>query len=1524
MKQMMQLTWPSVVSSILIAAAVTFCSVPQSHAQETDTWTGTGSDTTWTNSGNWTYSANGTSPQPGDSLVFAGANTANNNNFPNGTAFDGITLGSGSSFTLSGNSLLLSGQTNGNTIGLLNTSGATQTVGLNLNLDWGYYTFSSPDGGTLALNGASALTPNLGAVAYFDLSVTSPSLGLDATTGLITGLEGAGLLYDGTYTPTSLATISGQSIQAYSAYTPYTGGGAIASGNNLNLADSGASASYTANNNTVNTISAAQAGGATTTLAVTGTLTLGQNGGVYVLEPSAGSYNCFNLSGGTLTAGASSSPASIVFAVNGNNANNQATVSSAIANNAAGGPVTVVKTGPGSMNFATTTASTYTGGVYVDQGQLQWSQTQQLGPGPLYVASGASACFNAASGAQSALINNIYLSPGYGSATAAAISQGGALILAPAGSAFTLGGTLTLMGEPVTAPPGDRICNSYGAGGNTIYITNQITGTGTFELWGLHGCIVILSNTSSATPNNWTGGVIIGSQLGNVQIIPRLRMGALNQLPNGPGTGDIFFAPLSYNGNSYSALDPNGFNTTVNALVATPALSPGSYTTSRIVNSGGACTLTFGANNHNGEFDGRVDDTSASHPLSLNKTGIGTQTFGGPLVQHGATTVSAGTLAYNYSTSIPYTPSINVAAGTTLDVSATPGTFSVVANQTLNSISRILGSLSVSGGLSALMTTIGTFAVPGANANVTFNSSSTYVWDINNATGTAGADPGWGLLSVANGTITINTPMTINIVSLTGSDQPGNVTNFNTATAYSFPIAYASGGIGSFNASQVAINTSGFSNYPASASQWSVSLDNTGDYLLLKFNPFNVITALLTNETVNASATAAFTVTANPLGSNPTFQWTEGLGDYALVNGGYSLGGAAVSITTNGHSCTLTLSGVQDGDTGNINVSVTTTYNSAQQAATSIATLFVVDPPYDLEVGSALGVSLPMTPVAQGAAVQLTATQYGGNGTLSYQWYLGSAAIAGATNSFYQVNASPATVGSYYCVVSNQAGSATNTSPAVLPGPLTTVPNQMIFEPYNYVFQQNGGLGTWNGLGATNVYNQFTGVGLGWIVGNGSGDGECLNVNWNQHYVGNPPGIYGEYPNDNWPWEGLADSFDPGQAGILPGASGVYEQTGASSSIHLPFGPGGSISNGTVYLSWVINMGQGGAMTAAGYDYLCGFGYNNGDPTTVLGHPNAGLYILTPGDDTYRLGAFKTGTTVAGPSLGSVLIPGYNGNWASNIVLIRDTTLLAVCRLTVRTNGGSSIALWIDPPTNTFYASEANVPPADVVDSDSVNAPDAAPSADYFYDKWSDVITSRSFAILRIGTTWASVTPPATPTLSLNNVVLTACAPATAVLTSQNAGNPVTAGYGWTFNNGSGPVTLSDGPNPNNDGSAFSGTATNVLTITGVTAAEVGTYTVTGTNLDQNTFTDLVGSASGTLSFLRPALSIAYNGPALVVSWPTNTPSCFALNQTATLTPPVAWTPASGGTAGTSGANHTYTINPAPATPRYYQLVGAP
>src|ERR1035441_2608965 len=227
---------------LFLQTLILSCALPgatQLASAAPDTWTGaSGIDANWGTSGNWD-TAN--PPNAGDSLIFGSSGGGVlTNNLTDPTAFNGLTFSSGgSAFTLNGpSSVLLSGQAYANTIGIVNISGQAQTIGtMPLKLDWGYYTFSSPSG-TLALNGT--LTPNAGGVAYFGANVTS-TLTADGTTGLIPGLNGAGLIYDGSK-PTDLATINGSAnIVAYGGYTT-VGSGTINSGNNIELTPSGGAA----------------------------------------------------------------------------------------------------------------------------------------------------------------------------------------------------------------------------------------------------------------------------------------------------------------------------------------------------------------------------------------------------------------------------------------------------------------------------------------------------------------------------------------------------------------------------------------------------------------------------------------------------------------------------------------------------------------------------------------------------------------------------------------------------------------------------------------------------------------------------------------------------------------------------------------------------------------------------------------------------------------------------------------------------------------------------------------------------------------------------------------------------------------------------------------------------------------------------------------------------------------------------------------------------------------------------------
>lgn len=816
----------------------------------TDTWSTAPSAANW-NSANWT--GGNAPPQAGDALQFGTSTvTTLNNDFVALTPFYGLTfLSGGSSYTLNGNNVLISGSVSNNAVGVLNSSGITQTLGtLPLTLDRGYYTFSSPSGGTIALNGG--LTVNPGGVAYFDANNTSTSLALDANTGLITGLEGAGLIYDGNFTPTGLATISGGNIVAYpSGSYVALASGTIPSGatNNLNLTASGSAITYSSPANPfANTISVAQVGNAggsaTTTLSipVTSTLTLGASGGIYVLNSAALSKSSFTLSGGPVTAG-TAGPATMVIAVNGTTSSNQAQIASAIVDNASGA-VSVITTGPGSVLFGTSTSNNYTGGTYVNQGQLQVGKTNGAGFGPIYVASNATIYF------QNAGIypnNSFYLSPGYGSPTAAAVANGGALIYA---GTVTNGGVINLLGAPVSAAPGVRVTPN---GSSTIVFTNQITGTGTLEINAVSTFSDYIEiRNQTASPNNWQGGLIIDPSSTSATV--SVREGANNQMPNGANAGNVtIIAPGNAAGKTVR-FDLNGHNGTINGLNAP---NNGNTINEQVGNfqGSGPSILSLGGGNASGAFYGEMSDQGGTKTFSLIKIGTGTQTLGGVNTYIGSTTISNGTLALTGSGSIATSPTINISSTGILDATGTgSGGITIGSTQTVNGIGTINGTTVVNGKINPLAGTIGTLS---NNGNLTVGSGAIYNWNINMAGGTAGADPGWSQVNVTGG-LTISGPFTINLNSLTLADAPGAVADFNSAQSYTWSIAHTTGGISGFTAGIATVSTAGFSN-SLGVGKFIVTTNATD--ILLSF----VAPPAITNIHVNlAGSTVAISGTNGP------------------------------------------------------------------------------------------------------------------------------------------------------------------------------------------------------------------------------------------------------------------------------------------------------------------------------------------------------------------------------------------------------------------------------------------------------------------------------------------------------------------------------------------------------------------------------------------------------------------------------------------------------------------------------------
>jgi autotransporter-associated beta strand protein len=213
----------------------------------------------------------------------------------------------------------------------------------------------------------------------------------------------------------------------------------------------------------------------------------------------------------------------------------------------------------------------------------------------------------------------------------------------------------------------------------------------------------------------------------------------------------------------------------------------------------GQRSLTIGSDNASTTFSGTLR-TELGSPFRgvLVKTGTGTFT-GGSGARLGVVDVQAG--------------GIHLAATAAAD------------RITLGSGTMLSGF----GNTGELEVGSGSFLSPGASpgtlnaANTTWAGGATYLWEINNATGTAGT--GWDLLNIT-GSLAISAtsanPFQLDLISLTLANTAGPAANFNAAQNHTFLIASTTAGVTGFDPAAFAVDTSSFAN--PFGGIWSVAL----------------------------------------------------------------------------------------------------------------------------------------------------------------------------------------------------------------------------------------------------------------------------------------------------------------------------------------------------------------------------------------------------------------------------------------------------------------------------------------------------------------------------------------------------------------------------------------------------------------------------------------------------------------------------------------------------------------------------
>ena len=326
----------------------------------------------------------------------------------------------------------------------------------------------------------------------------------------------------------------------------------------------------------------------------------------------------------------------------------------------------------------------------------------------------------------------------------------------------------------------------------------------------------VISDLSGSTPGAWAkqgGGTLSLGGVSTYTGATAINNGTLtlttgnDRLP----TGTILSLGQAASSN-LGTFDLNGRNQTIAGLNSTTGTN--ATASNNTITSSSAAILTVSGSSNSFYGDGTNTNSGVIiGSLSLVKSGSSSLTLADANTYTGTTTVSAGTLFVNGS----------LASGSAITVDAS-GT--LAGSGTAAGTVSLTGTVSP-GGTASTTATLSTGAF-------TFNSNSTYKFEMNNATGAAGNANGWDKIT-SSGAITCSaTPITIDITSV-------SITNFSGSTSYSWVLAQGTS-ISGFNSGNFTLSTSNFSPSLAGGS-FSISSSATQISLIFTSASPSVITS---------------------------------------------------------------------------------------------------------------------------------------------------------------------------------------------------------------------------------------------------------------------------------------------------------------------------------------------------------------------------------------------------------------------------------------------------------------------------------------------------------------------------------------------------------------------------------------------------------------------------------------------------------------------------------------------------------
>ena len=422
----------------------------------------------------------------------------------------------------------------------------------------------------------------------------------------------------------------------------------------------------------------------------------------------------------------------------------------------------------------------------------------------------------------------------------------------------TGGGTAQLSGPILVgnAAGGKGAVTIDGAGSQLVDGHNRISGitvgnsgTGSFSVTGggltsIGAPVIVGQNAGSAgsvTIDGANSKLTNTDQSGNgIFTVGKDGTGQISIAHGGTLVGQFVSMIIGSDANSNGtvSVDGTGSNLTLGGHV------PGGSATILVGQNGtGTLSASGGATIASGMIyvGPSTSGSSGYGSLILDGAGTGLTITGGLQIGSGSLTISNGASVSTYfNLNANAGSAINIQGGT-LTASSVVSNGTLIDNGTINGnvqVGGLGGAISGAGTISGQLLVNGASISPG-NSPGTLTAGSLdltapiFKFDINGAGGIAGGPIGWDLLASQNLATFHNTlgGLTLDVVSLTQGNGPGNVFDFNPAQDYHWTFLTAGGGLSGFAPASVVIDTSGFSN--PFGGRFNVS--QVGDSLLLNY-----------------------------------------------------------------------------------------------------------------------------------------------------------------------------------------------------------------------------------------------------------------------------------------------------------------------------------------------------------------------------------------------------------------------------------------------------------------------------------------------------------------------------------------------------------------------------------------------------------------------------------------------------------------------------------------------------------------